>query len=391
MALLLTFLAPASVPALAAVCDPDGVQPSGAIYRICMPDRWNGGLVIFDRPVAIPEDQLTLPDGTSVPDLVTSLGFAFATTSYSTNGLAIAEGVFDVVDLAHLFASVRGRPRRTYLVGPSEGGLVTALAIERRPDLFSGGLSACGPIGDFPMQVNYLGDFRVLFHYFFPGVLPGDPTQVPGEVIRNYESFYAERIRSAIGAQPARTLDLLTVARAPYVPEDPATIEETVLGLSWYGVFATNDARLKLGGQPFDNLRRIYLGSGSDLMLNLRVRRFAAEPAAIATMRSDYTTSGRLLVPLVTLHTRGDPIIPYWHERLYAAKVREAGSARLHLNLPIDRYGHCNFRGSEALAAFALLVLMAAGQAPEGAEATLSDPAQAAEYLDLMRAYAPAP
>src|SRR5262245_53516580 len=92
--MLLLLALPLSGPAAAAVstCDPDGAQASGAIYRICMPATWNGDLVIyahgyvgFNEPVAIPEDQLSLPDGTSVPELVNSLGFAFATTSYSTN------------------------------------------------------------------------------------------------------------------------------------------------------------------------------------------------------------------------------------------------------------------------------------------------------------------
>ncbi|MGH9749722.1 MAG: hypothetical protein ACRD6R_07355 [Candidatus Polarisedimenticolia bacterium] len=388
----------APVPVIAAACEPDGLQSSGAVYRICMPARWNGNLVVFahgyvgfDQPVAIPEDQLVLPDGTSLPDLVTSIGFAFAATSYATNGLAIVDGLADVVDLVEVFAAGKGTPRRVFLVGPSEGGLITALAIERFPHIFSGGLAACGPIGDFPRQVNYFGDFRVVFDQLFPGVIPGDPTEVPGDVIADFEPFYTDRIRTAIAAHPDRTEDLLAVTRASFDPAEPATIEATVLGLAWYNVFATNDARGKLGGQPFDNRRRIYLGSDNDLMLNLMVRRFGAEEAAVAAMESGYRTTGRLQVPLVTLHTRGDPIIPYWHERLYAMKVRDSGSAALHLNLPIDRYGHCNFRAPEALAAFVLMVLMAAGQEPEGAEAALADPGLAAEYRDLVRSWTPAP
>ena len=65
------------------------------------------------------------------------------------------------------------------MTGVSEGGLITALAIEQRPDVFDGGLSTCGPIGDFSQQINYFGDFRVLFDYFFPGVMPGSPISIP--------------------------------------------------------------------------------------------------------------------------------------------------------------------------------------------------------------------
>src|SRR5271154_3953024 len=78
-------------------CLPDGVQASGAAYRICLPDpgKWNGNLVIFahgyvatTEPLGIPEDQLSLPDGTSLPELINSLGYAFAVSGYSVNGLA---------------------------------------------------------------------------------------------------------------------------------------------------------------------------------------------------------------------------------------------------------------------------------------------------------------
>ena len=168
-------------------CDPDGVQASGAIYRICMPaDRpWNGDLIVFAReyvkasdPPGIPEEQFVL-GGVSVAQVANLLGFAFATSGYSTNGLAVKEGLEDLVDLVDVFVAGRGQPNHVYLIGPGEGGLVTALALEQHPEVFDGGISACGPIGDFPMEINYIGDFRVLFDHYFPGVIPGDPTLIP--------------------------------------------------------------------------------------------------------------------------------------------------------------------------------------------------------------------
>src|SRR5512136_241324 len=88
----------------------DGPQASGAIYRICMPFLWNNDLIVYahgymapNQPVRIPEEQLHLPDGTYIPDVVNLLGYAFATTSYSTNGLAVREGLSDLVDLVRIF------------------------------------------------------------------------------------------------------------------------------------------------------------------------------------------------------------------------------------------------------------------------------------------------
>src|SRR5206468_2035915 len=153
--------------AAAGTCEPDRLQASGAVYRICMPQIWNGDLVLFahgyvgfNEPVAIPEDQLVLPDGTSVPETVNKLGYAFATTSYRTNGLVVLQGIDDLLDLVNVFNGSHGPARRVFLVGPSEGGIVTALAVERHPEIFAGGLAACGPIGNFRKQVTYNGDFR---------------------------------------------------------------------------------------------------------------------------------------------------------------------------------------------------------------------------------------
>ena len=109
------------------------------------------------------------------PDAANSLGYAFATTSYSVNGLAIKQGLPDLVDLVNIFRTQHPTLKRVVLVGVSEGGLITTLATEQYPTVFNGGVAACGPIGDFRGQINYVGDFRVVFDYFFPGLDPRQP------------------------------------------------------------------------------------------------------------------------------------------------------------------------------------------------------------------------
>jgi len=377
-------------------CEPDGQQPSGAIYRICMPppERWNGDLILFahgyvpfNAPLHIPEDQMQLPNGSSMPELANRMGFAFATTSYRTNGLAVREGIDDLRELVQLFAQTHGEPRHVFLVGGSEGGIITALAVERYPQVFDGGLAACGPVGDFRRQVNYWGDFRVVFDYFFPDLIPGDPTHVPAEVIEHWETDYVPRIREALRANPHAVDQLLRVTRAAVDRDDPATVEETILGLLWYNVFATNDGIEKLGGQPFDNTRRLYLGSDNDWRLNREVRRFRADPEALAEIEAHYQTSGRLRVPLVTLHNTGDPFVPYWHELLYRWKVFWGRSGWQHTNIPAFRYGHCNFSLVEGTVAFAVLYFKATGRPLTGIEEVLPDAAARTAFRRLMREY----
>ena len=140
---------------------------------------YNGSLVIWAHgfqdagaPVAIPEDQLCI--GTFCLDqVITSLGFGFATNSYSKTGMAILQGKDDILDLVNIYAAQKGMPQRVYLVGASEGGIITALSLEQHPDVFSAGVAACGPVGDFPFQINYFGDARATFEVFFPGLIPG--------------------------------------------------------------------------------------------------------------------------------------------------------------------------------------------------------------------------
>ncbi len=392
--LLLAF--PALVPAVCptSTCMPDGTQTSGAKYRICMPDTscWNHKLVVFahgyvdpNAPIGIPEDQLTV-GGISLPALINHLGFGFAVSSYSTNGLAVLQGIQDSLDLVNVFGSTVGKPDRIYIVGPSEGGLVTALSIEQHPDVFQAALPSCGPIGDFQRQINYIGDFRVIFDYFFPGVIPGTAVSVPQEVMNDWDSLYVPAIQNAIQANPSATNQLLNVTHAAIDPANPATVAQTVVGLLWYAVFSANDGMQKLGGQPFDNHNRVYSGSLNDADLNRKVARFTADPAAALQIAFHYQTSGKLQRPAVTLHTTGDPIIPYWNEPLYTFKTIFQQTTAERLNIPVAAYGHCNFTAADALVAFGLMLVKDNASAlPTGAEGLV--PAdQRQEFVSRARA-----
>jgi pimeloyl-ACP methyl ester carboxylesterase len=376
-----------------------GLQPSGANYLVCMPVPgglpWNGELVVFAHgyvdPDAGPTDwagQLLLPDGTFLPSLITSLGYAFAGSSYSRNGLAVTQGIADTAELVGLFKLANPATQRVYLVGVSEGGLITALSVERLPALYSGGVAACGPIGDFRSQINYLGDFRVLYDYFFPGVLPPTAVDIPEVLYDNWlvPGGYAQAVAVTV-ANPANaslTAQLLKTSKAPVDAKDPASVVSTTVGVLDYNVRATENAKTVLGGQPFGNLGRWYYGSANDFQLNRSVARFSAAPSALSEIAANYQTSGRLSKPLVGLHTTGDPIVPFWHALLYRAKTLMTGSALKYINLPVARYGHCNFKSSEALAAFGLLVYRVTGQLPIAFRSAIADPEQQAVFDRLM-------
>jgi pimeloyl-ACP methyl ester carboxylesterase len=345
-------------------CHDGTLDATGALYQVCYPSSWNGDMVVYahgyvvaDAPLALPDDQI---GGQSIAQVVNGLGYGYATTSYRANGLVADEAVDDV---AQLVDKVRSRftpdPSRTFIVGVSEGGLVAALAAERHPDRFEGALAGCGPVGNFAGQIDYLGDFRVLFDYFFPDVIPGGPVDVPDSVRAQWTSVFAPKVTAALAADQQATLELLTVAGAPHDAASLPFAPTTALDILFYDVFALPDARQRLGGQPYDNIGRVYQGSSDDGALNAGVARVAATASA-RTGLDAFETSGTLSIPVSTLHTTGDPIIPLSQETSYAAKVEAQGATSFLSQQAPDRYGHCTFTGAEVLQAFGSLTARAA-------------------------------
>ncbi len=405
-----------------------GLQADGAKYCIIVPPNWNHDLVIFAHGYVdpttsltnpeftdprIPYEQLLLPGNTAtIPGLITQLGYAFAITSYSKNGLAVQEGVADVIDLAAIFKALHPDTRWMYLVGASEGGLVTALTIEKNPEeIFSGGVADCGPIGDFNKQINAWGDFRVIFDYFFGDQIPGeDPVTIPEDFNYNQWRVYTSQtvagltvpvtnpgvLSTQIGisfidqmkSNPAKVTQLISVTGAPVDGNDFFnTAFVTTMGILSYNVLATNDGKVELNGVPYNNKEPwvTYVGSLDDTLLNASVERVGP---VTATELLKYQTSGVLGVPLIAMHNTGDPIVPFWHEALYQEKL-DPVSAGFYTSIPVNRYGHCNFTASEALFSFWLLVLKSNSVLipPQIAANILPDQAQRVEFMDLVAPY----
>ncbi|HHY55517.1 MAG TPA: prolyl oligopeptidase family serine peptidase [Chloroflexi bacterium] len=358
-----------ALPTVPLVCE-DGDQPGGARYRICLPAGfWNGDLVVYahgyvspNAPVGLPEDQLTI-GGVAIADVVTLQGYAFAASSYRRNGLSILEGIDDLVELVALFTDKHGAPRRVLLTGVSEGGAITVLALERHPEVFDGGLALCGPYGDFQRQINYFTDFRTVFDFFFPGVIPGAPITIPDDLLTTWETAYYSTTVKPLLLDPAGALSVTQIVSVTGAIVDasafPTSTEATFDRLLWYNVISTNDAKARLGGNPFGNLTRVYTGALDDVALNQGLFRTAADPAATTAIQQHYETTGRLRVPLITLHTLRDDVTPYWHATTYAQKVVAAGSAPLYEHRAVDAFGHCNFTVADVQAAFASLAARA--------------------------------
>ncbi len=127
----------------------DPKNPADQLIVICIPPNWNGRLVIYahgfvpeQAPLELPSDELTLADGTFVPNLFLAQGFAFATSSFHKNGVAIEQGAEDLNKLLQYFRSVVPPQslQKVFITGASEGGLIALLLLERLS-----GKIRCGP------------------------------------------------------------------------------------------------------------------------------------------------------------------------------------------------------------------------------------------------------
>jgi hypothetical protein len=349
---------PAPQPVAGTYSDANGQST----YVVSMPAAgcYNGDVILFAHGYVATgsapnawESQLALPDGTTLPSLVNSLGFGFAASSFSKQGLAVVEGIQDTLALEKVITNTLQIPvHKFFITGASEGGLITAKSVEENLG-YAGGLAVCGPIGSFRDQLNYFGNVRVLFDYFFPGVLPGDAINIPPQLVSGWTSTYEPLVVKAVQSNPIATLQLLATAQIP-IGLSFSNAASSITQVLWYNVFATADAITELHGIPFDNATVVYHGSFNDARLNAQVQRVSASPIAIANLHA-YETTGNLPDPLVTLHTIFDPVIPFWQETLYHSKAK-AHEQKL-VQIPVLSYGHCNVTGPQAEAALAALLL----------------------------------
>jgi hypothetical protein len=391
-----------------------GVATDGALTEVCLPDLWNGEILLWahgytnpgpDRP---PYTPLELPaeeaSGFRIKDIVRNLGtaedgfYGYAGTSYRRNGLVAPEAV---TDLEQTSAWVKNRlaalaaqngfdvlPALTYLVGASEGGLSTVLAMERTgaTSRFNGGLALCAPAGDFQEQIDWFGDFRVVFDYYFPGVMPGSVIEIPDEETVVTDANWAATeaaIIAALLADPPATEQLIAVTEVAHDAGTPSTVEEATTQILRYSFMGTNDATDVLGGNPFANAETAYDGSTDDEALNAAVPRYDADAAALSSIENEFQTTGRPQGTLLTMHTTRDPVTPIWHAELYQAK--NAGAAETVELISVDRFGHCGFSLPELLSGFSQLVAQVKDEQLVTSRAVFPTAEMQREFVELSR------
>jgi hypothetical protein len=106
------------------------------------------------------------------------------------------------------------------------------------------------------------------------------------------------------------------------------------------------------GHMPVGNTGVVYTSSAPPMAralqaINAGVLRVTADRDAANWVVNNGETTGRLTIPMLTLHTRYDTQIPLFSEGIYRNKVAAAGHSSLLVQRTTEGFDHCNFSATE--------------------------------------------
>ena len=344
----------------------------GGLYRIEIPETWNGELVLFAHGF-VPN---TGPQGATLRvgvhrfrEHVVKSGFAWAASSYRCNGYVPGQGLLDTMALADLFKQTNGgrAPQRTYLTGESMGGHVTLLGLQEFPTTFDGGLAMC-PAG--PELFDYFAAMSAAAEVvtgleFHADTIPQDAAKMaellgkPPEYTEKGRQLASIQVQMSGGPRPFAAEGL-----APRFLANMATSPAALVGSTTPTNRAIDTAHLKYSIEDGLGLSAEALGS--------RVRRKTGDAemrGANAPYEEVAQFDGKIQRPLVTMHGTGDLFVPIFLEQTLKRTVAEAGADRLLVQRVYRIGAHCQFSQPEMIKAFDDLVKwVRQGTKPEGDE-----------------------
>ncbi len=327
-----------------------------AAYIIEVPARWNGQLVMWahgfvgETRVLSPE-----PPAFGLRQKLVSQGYAWASSSYYANDYDVKAGVLSTRHLADRFAHLVGKPKKRFIVGVSMGGHITGRSIEEYPGYYDAAMPMCGVMGDHGLFDFFL-DFQVVAQDLAD--LPAYP--VPAD----YQTVVVPKIQAALGLTgltptgPDTTNALGKQFRSIVINRSGGPRPgDTAAFANWYRfLFGLATPRVPDGTlaqepeQVATNLRTRYVPD-KPVNVNKTVQRVRpAEPGLRATRRltENPSISGRLSVPVLSLHNLGDLFVPFSMEQLYRDDVARHGRTGLLVQRAIRAAGHCEFSPKEA-------------------------------------------
>lgn len=282
-------------------------------------------------------------------------GWAFAATSRRRAGFGVMRAAEDAEAARRAAVEALGQPAITVLHGQSWGGAVAAKAIEilnepgpdgRRPydaALLTSAVLA-GPSRAYDMRVDLRAAFQAVCGTLPAAselqvpVTPGQPDarrltreEVIGRYLACTGADLAPEARTA--GQREALADLAAASRIP---------DWAIAGHLWWAtqVFADIGAHMTEGRSAFGNAQVRYRGTSDDAAFNARVPRITPDPEAAARIAADGDLTGRVAIPVLSLHGIGDATVFVENQAAYRATLEGAGTADRLVQLFVDEGEH---------------------------------------------------
>lgn len=321
-------LTEAPEPAPTAVaCPPDvpagarclrGQDSAQAHYLIVMPAQWSGVLVVHAHggPTLGAPSPARADADIKRWAITVREGHAWAGSVFRQGGVAVRSAAEDSERVRRIFVQHVAKPRVTLLHGQSWGGMVAAKAAEMAPRAWDGVLLTSGVLGG-RASYDFRLDLRVVYQHLCGNhPAPGEPDYplwmgLP-EGAKLTRPELAARADECLGVrkpaaqrtpeQARRLKTLIEILRIP---------ERSVIGhLNWATWHFQDIATQRTGGRAvFGNAGVRYTdsaGSAEAAAVDAGVRRYRADPAAVAAFEADTDPTGRIRVPVLTTHGIGD-------------------------------------------------------------------------------------
>ena len=367
--------------AVAATREYAGTAPSGAWYKIKVPDGWRGGdaLVLYQHgfDLKTPSD----PPGLGpLQDVMLAEGYAVAATSYSQRGWALFTAIADNRELLDVFAAQVGAPGEIVPFGGSMGGLVALRLAETRNLPPMRGAYALCPAAAGARLWDAAIDLRLAWDVVCEGAgdLPGGDEPLPWAVnLALIPDDLGDLGDDAGVARALVALNRCTGVNLPsYLRNDAMqrrldrlmafthiTDEHFFVTNVGYSSFVLGDivrAPDKLGARnPFTTAGVDY---GSDADVDAHILRIVADPAAAARLRASSDFRGAVgSVKVLSMHTSRDQLVIPGNQDFVRTLIPPA--QRVSAIVDEDAPTHCGFSVGEGVAGWEALRAWMAGAA----------------------------
>ena len=374
LAMVLAVFSPAP-PALADT-EYSGTLTNGTQWIAVVPDEWNGTLLLHSHgylPSFVPFPN-PAPSINSIPaaaDLL-DLGYAVAASSYADKGWALPTAPQDQLDsLQAAIDAIGTEPDTVLAYGTSMGGLVTAQLAESAGDVIDGAMPTCGIVAGGADLNNYQLDGA----HAINELLADGSIQIAGYATQGEAFSASAALQGAVNAAvtadtpEARARVALAAALFQLDPSDLAGIVGFVtparydLSTAAGGDSGWNegvDYRRLFRESPYHRMvSALYREAGLSLWQDLKTLTETADvpfnEAAVESMLGHSQPEGDLEMPVFSIHTNYDPLVPAELEEEYADDVRSEGKRGLFRQAFVDRDGHCNFTPAELVAGLKVL------------------------------------